>query len=430
VIVAHLDHQLRPTSAEEADFVRGLARRYGLEFVTGQMDVTAQAAEQGESIEEAARNARYRFLFDTAEKKQAAAVIVAHQADDQVETVLMNLLRGAGLNGLSAMQYCSHSAYHSSIPLIRPLLDCWREEIEAYCRDNSLKHVNDESNRDTAYRRNRIRLNLIPALEQYNPSIKTSLLRMSRLLGADKAFLDDFAAGALEKVLLEGNTEYAAVAIQPFRQYQPAVQRYIVRRILRDHFPEEKDFGAIHIEQARHLIDREMKALNTQLNDHVLVRVENERAVFLTLDRSTKPDVKWPSILRGLHIKPEVGKYALNMGWKVELEVLARKDVGDGYKKNPDAYSAYLDLDKLESSLELRVWQPGDRYRPLGMRGSQKLSDFWTNHKVPARAKDHWPLVFSGEKIAWIPGFQPAQFASILAETQRILKLRVFQSAD
>ena len=373
MIVAHLDHQLRPSSADEAEFVHALAQRYALEFVAGRMDVSAQAAEQGESIEEAARNARYRFLFDTRwRKEQAAAVVVAHQADDQVETILMNLLRGAGLNGLAAMQYCSPSAYHATIPLIRPLLDCWREDIEAYCREKKLEHVNDESNQDTTYRRNRIRLELIPELEKYNPNLKKSLLRMANLMGADKAFLDDYVAGALEKVLLEGDTEYAAVAIQPFRQYQPAVQRYLVRRILADYFQTEKDLGAIHFEQARRLVARQVDALNTHLNDRVLVRIENERAVFLTVEQSLKPDRKWPSIMQSISIKCEAGKQALNLGWLMELESLKSKDVGDAYKKNPDAYTAYLDMDELESTLEIRVWQPGDHYQPLGMQGSSE----------------------------------------------------------
>lgn len=430
VIVAHLDHQLRPSSADEAEFVRALAQRYGLDFVAGRMDVSAQAAEQGESIEEAARNARYRFLFDSAEKKHAAAVIVAHQADDQVETVMMNLLRGAGLNGLAAMQYCSLSAYHAIIPLIRPLLDCWREDISAYCLENKLGHVNDESNQDTAYRRNRIRLELIPELEKYNPNLKKSLLRMANLIGADKAFLDDFVAEALVKVCHRRETEYVEVAIQPFQKYKPAVQRYLVRRILADHFQTEKDLGAIHFEQARRLVARQVDAMNTHLNDRVLIRIENECAVFMTHEQSVKPDMKWPSIQKNMLIKGEAGKHALNQGWFMELESLKRKDVGDVYRKNPDAYTAYLDMDKLEPALELRVWRSGDRYRPLGMRGSLKVSDFWINHKIPARAKSHWPLVFSGDKLVWIPGFQPAQFASITDETQRILKLRVYQPGD
>jgi tRNA(Ile)-lysidine synthase len=196
-VVAHFNHQLRPAAGKDAEFVQQAAERYKLDFVLASADILAQAEQRGESLEEAARNGRYRFLFRTAEENKAAAVVVAHQADDQVETILMNLLRGSGLNGLAGMQAWSISAYHPEIPLVRPLLDCWRMEINDYCREERLDYVVDETNQDAAYRRNRIRLELIPQLQGYNPDIKNSLLRLSKLAAADMELLDSLLQDAL-----------------------------------------------------------------------------------------------------------------------------------------------------------------------------------------------------------------------------------------
>ena len=190
-LVAHFNHQLRGDAARDADFVRQRSEDYGLEFVLGSADVAAQASENGQGIEEAARGARYQFMFALAQERGAAALAVAHQADDQVETVLLNLLRGSGLKGLGGMRFRSFSPFNETIPLIRPLLSCWREEITAYCGEHGLSYVTDATNQDSTYRRNRVRLELLPELESYNPQIKRTLYRMADLLAEDMEFIDE-----------------------------------------------------------------------------------------------------------------------------------------------------------------------------------------------------------------------------------------------
>ena len=191
LVVAHLDHGLRPESADEALAVQRLAESLGAACVVERQDVSAFAEMHGISLEEAARSVRYRFLFEQARLYEAQAVAVGHTADDQVETVLMHLLRGAGLSGLRGMAYRSlPNTWSQDIPLVRPLLGTWREEVLAYCHANALQPHLDSSNLDIRFYRNRLRHDLIPYLKNYNPRVHEVLWRTARVLSDDYAVLE------------------------------------------------------------------------------------------------------------------------------------------------------------------------------------------------------------------------------------------------
>lgn len=429
--VAHFNHHIRPNAESDADFVRIAAERYGLAFDLGSEDVPALAEKKGETIEEAARNCRYRFLFDVAEKLDAAAVIVAHQADDQVETILMNLLRGSGLNGLAGMRPRAISAYHPDIPLVRPLLDCWREEILRYCQAEKLKYVEDESNQDAAYRRNRIRLELIPTLEEYNPKVKQQLLRTAWLTAGDMDLLDGMLQDALRSCSLSSNEEYGEIDLKSFGELSPALQRRVVMHYLRVCFPMEKDLGSRQIEDCRRILNRDIRSLKMQLNDVVMICIEGKKGIFISAERSCMGDPDWPYLEKELEVTVQPGVVDLSSGWKIALEILPKESCGDDYRKNQDGFQAFLDAGQTDQRLNLRTWSRGDRYNPMGMKGkSVKVSDFWVNHKVPLRAKTHWPLVFSEDLLIWIPGFQPSEMAKVTGQTREILFLKIFKTND
>jgi len=194
VMVAHVDHGLRAESAQEADFVRLLAESRGLPFFRKRADVQQVAETQAESIEEAARNVRYQFLYEQARRNQCQAVAVGHHADDQVETILMHLMRGAALPGLTGMAHRRlMPLWDKKIPLVRPLLGFWRDEIEVYIKEIGITPCDDRSNLDTRYHRNRIRHELIPLLKTYNPKIKSVIWRMGDVLREEEQFLNKIA---------------------------------------------------------------------------------------------------------------------------------------------------------------------------------------------------------------------------------------------
>ena len=430
-VVAHFNHRIRPTAQADAEFVRNSAARYGLEFVLGTADIPELAKLNGETIEEAARNNRYRFLFEVAQNRKAAAVLTAHQADDQVETVLMNLLRGSGLNGLAGMRLRAISAYHPVIPLVRPLLSCSREEISQYSQVEKISFVEDESNQDTTYRRNRIRLELIPILEKYNPRIKQQLLRTAWLTAGDMDLLESALRDALGSCGLRSEEGYGEIDLKSFGELHPALQRRVVMHYLQVCFPQEKDLGSQQIEDCRRLLNREIRTLNMQLNDVILICIEEKKGKFLSVGRSGMSDPNWPNLEKDLEIAVQPGISVLSSGWRIKLEILSKVTCGENYRKNRDGFQAFLDAGRLSKKLNLRTWRRGDRYDPLGMKGKWvKVSDFWVNHKVPLRAKDHWPLVFSENKLIWIPGFQPSESVRVTEQTREILLLNLFKPDD
>ena len=204
MIAAVFDHGLRPEAAEECSFVQSFCSERGIPCIPGSADVRSHAETVHTGIEAAARELRYRFLFDTAEKNQAAAVITAHHANDRAETVLLHLLRGTGIDGLSGMRpYALPNPFSETIPLIRPLLGITRAEIEAYMAANRIPYREDSSNTDTEFTRNRIRLDLIPKLErEYNPKIVESLCRLAETASADADLLNEITGSTANTSVL------------------------------------------------------------------------------------------------------------------------------------------------------------------------------------------------------------------------------------
>ena len=235
VLVAHYDHHLRPESGEDALRVRQAAARYGFPFFLGESDVAAYARQQKASIEEAARDCRYRFLFETAVNQQAEAVLVAHTADDQVETVLMHLLRGSGLAGLKGMTYrCVLETWNDRIPLLRPLLAYWREDILTYCQERGLQPVMDATNADITYFRNRLRHELIPYLSEYNPQFKRVLWRMALNLGGDFELVQDLTQHQAEALILAVESDAVVLKYTDLKLLNSGLQRNMLRMAIQD----------------------------------------------------------------------------------------------------------------------------------------------------------------------------------------------------
>ena len=254
VTAAHFDHQLRPESAQDAEHVRSTASRLGAAFVLGRGDVAAFARQEHRSIEDAARILRYRFLFSQARALSAQAVAVGHTADDQVETLLMHLLRGAGLNGLKGMAFRAlRPAWDASIPLVRPLLELWREETLAWCSERGLEPLFDPTNQDPAYLRNRVRHELIPLLEQLNPRARQSLWRASQVLAGEEAILQEAVAAAWDACLGEQQPAALALRRSAFTQLSSGLQRAVLRKAIAQLNPQLEDVDFAAVERARAL---------------------------------------------------------------------------------------------------------------------------------------------------------------------------------
>ena len=233
IIVAHFNHQLRPEAALETEFVGSLAEQLKLPFVSEGADVRGYSEEHRLSLEEAARMLRYQFLFAHARSEHASVVAVGHTADDQVETILMHFLRGAGMAGLKGMAGRTLlPEFDRKIPLARPILHLWRDETETYCREHGFEPVLDPTNRDETYFRNRLRHSLIPELEKYNPRFKNTLLRTAEALAGDYGALNDAVDSTWEKVVSRVEPDYVAFRGPDLEKIPEGLRRNILRKAI------------------------------------------------------------------------------------------------------------------------------------------------------------------------------------------------------
>ena len=432
VIVAYFDHHLRPESATDARMVEKTANRLMLASYVDGADVRAYAEKHKQSIEEAARNLRYRFMFKLARQYNAQAVAVGHTADDQVETVLMHFLRGSGIAGLKGMTYRSIiPAFDPEIPVVRPLLDLWREETVVYCAVNGLRPHYDSSNDSLNFQRNRIRHLLIPNLETYNPKFREAVLRMSQSLKGDYTFVLETLETAWKEIVISTDKESITFDYSLLSKSSLGLQRNLVKHAMQFLRPGV-DVTFSVLERATNLIKHGVSSSRVDLKAGLRMFREENHIYIGTLDAELPFDI-WPQMPgeASIAITPPQ-QVALAGGWKISCErwhlpALAREQA----ERNDDQFQVWLDAGHLPGSLVLRPRRQGDHFSPLGMDGhSQKLSDFFVNEKVPQRARDRWPLLCAGEEIVWVPGYRPAHTYRLTDATRNIFYLSIMRPPE
>jgi tRNA(Ile)-lysidine synthase len=425
-MIAHFDHQLRPESAAEGRHVAAVASSLGLPFVAGGEDVRTYARRKRISIEEAGRDLRYAFLFAQARAHAAVAVAVGHTADDQAETVLMHLLRGTGMSGLSGMAFrVVLRGFDASIPIVRPLLGTWREQTLEYCRNNDLPAVNDPSNASREFLRNRVRLDLIPSLQSYNPLIRLALWRLSRSAADDFAILEDAVSGAWAAAVVNRGEGYVGFDTVGLAGQPPAIRRRLILRAALVLQPgAELDFEELQRAEA---FITEPSSRRLQLGAGVMLFRESQ-ITYVALGEGSLPMDHWPQ-MPGDHIAIGlVGstRVPLAGGWHFTAALSAQAPEQHNTAPGEQAYRGALDADSLPPQLELRVPQPGDRIQTLGLEGhSQKLSDIFINIGVPERARSSWPVLAAADQIVWLPGLRIAEPFRIRNETRRTVIVAV-----
>ncbi len=425
VLVAHLNHGLRPEAGEDEAYVRLLAERLGLPNVTRRAAVAAFARQESLSIEEAARILRYRFLFEEAERLSAQAVAVAHSANDQVETVLMHLLRGAGLAGLRGMEkVLLPNPWSQDIPLVRPLLEVWREEILSYCQEHGLLPVWDHTNQETVYLRNRIRQELVPFMETYNPQLQPGLLRMAQLLRDDYQIVEEAVLSAWQACLVRESSDCLGFSYPLFCRQQPGVQRGLIRKAFSQLSSQSSELGFEEVERALEFAQNPAATHHSGLAAGLGLVLEGE-VMWLKRDEADLPLEDGPQIQEEAPF-PVPGSLDLPGGWHLTAELVeAIPELLWLASGNTDPHRAWVDAGLVEN-LSVRPRRPGDRFQPLGMEDhSLKLSDFMVNVRLPRRLRRGWPLLCTPDQIVWVPGYALAHPFRLTENTDRALLLHL-----
>ncbi|MFQ6016446.1 MAG: tRNA lysidine(34) synthetase TilS [Anaerolineae bacterium] len=426
--VGHLNHQLRGEEAEaDATFVAQLAEEWGLSATVEARDVSAYARKHKLAIEEAARRVRYQFLAEIAERVGAKKVAVGHNADDQTETVLMHFLRGAGLAGLRGMRPLSPYPYPGIIrapgllSLLRPLLEVPRLEIEAYCRQHKLRPRFDRSNLDTTYFRNRLRHELIPILETYNPNIREVIRRAARVIADDYAYLRQQGDRAW-KVVAQQDEQTITFDLEKWLALPLSLQRQLLRRAIRHLRQDLRDIDWIHVENALEVAQQKTTGSRATLPKGLfLFKGYDKLVVGQQMPEPDSPllDADWLELtIPGTTPLP-------GSNWQVAANILSRTELPDEALHNQDPWQAYLDYERCGPQIALRRRRSEDRFQPLGLGGRWKpLPQFMTNVKIPAQVRDRWPLLVSAEQILWVVGWHIDERVKITEESEKVLHLR------
>ncbi len=409
--VAHVDHGLRPSSAQDAEFVRHTAASLGLPCTVASVDVPQR--RDGSFSEAAARNARYRALAEIAAHEGAAAVALGHTLDDQAETALLHAVRGAGLPGLRAMTPVSdlRVAGGATVRLFRPLLGLRRAETQAYCASVGLTPVHDESNDDTHIPRNLVRLEVVPLLERLNPRAVEALARMAETAGGAMDFMEA-ALDAVWPELAAESGDGVALDRRRLTALYRALRGLAVLRAHRDAAVTDSALDAAHVSAVLRLAAGP-SGKELPLPGGVRVEARHDALVFHAgdADEEARP-------LEGEHPLTVPGVTHVG-GWRVEASYVTRPE-----ELATPPLAAYLDADVLGGPLCLRSRRPGDRFQPLGMaEGSKKLQDYFVDAHVPRRERDGVPLLVAPRGIAWVVGHGIAHWARVTPDTERALRL-------
>jgi tRNA(Ile)-lysidine synthase len=435
--VAHLDHGARGAESEaDAAFVAALAADWELPVTVERQDVPALARRHQLAFEEAARRARYAFLTRVALRCGAHKVAVGHNADDQAETVLMHFLRGTGVAGLRGMlPRTPMTDYRMLRPLleerpprdmwlIRPLLEIPRAEIEAYCDAHDLHPRFDRSNLDRTYFRNRLRHELLPTLETYNPNIRERLCHTAKVCAADYELLAQMRERAWADLLVAARDDALDFVLAGWRTLPVSLQRAILRRAVYRLRRSLRDVDFVHVENARQIgLEGETGAQATLPMGLAMTVGYDILTIGDAEDRGPVPDE--PLLWDGAHLPVEVpGARPLpHSAWVLQAEMLESWDDAE-IRSNRDPWVAYVDAAALSGTVVLRPRRPGERFCPQGMGGhSVKVSAFMINEKIPQVWRDHVPLLAAGECIVWVCGRRISQSAAVTPETRRVARL-------
>lgn len=422
---AHLNHTLRGDESDaDSAFVAAEFRRLGIPYTLQSADVAAYRRAHRLSMEDAARRVRYAFLADAAAHHAAHAVAVAHTADDQAETLLMNIIRGSGLDGLSGMQTLDRLAIDAAnLTLFRPLLGVSRAQTYAYCDALGLRPRQDASNLSLEHTRNRIRLELMPMLERFNPAARDALLRLARNAAEDAEYIRAQTNPVWQDIARQSDAVEGegviALNTQALARQHPAVQSRILRRAVQAVKGSADGIARRHILDMRRLIDGPA-GRTLHLPDGILFAIGYGEAHIGNDAAVTDALSPLPPIC-GEHPLAVPGETRIP-GWRISASVCNAADACSAIA-DTDAFSETLDLDSVGASLHLRGRRPGDRFQPLGMTQSKKLQDFMVDERIPLRWRDGIPLLVSRYGIACVAGWRIAHWARVTHATKRRLYL-------
>lgn len=422
--IAHFHHNIRGADADaDARFVEKLAKNLNISFYY-EKNAAVPEGEPGGSLEERLRVARYDFFQRVARDKEFDRIAVGHHADDNAEQILMSLLRGGGPLGLSGISPVREN-------IIRPLIRVSRDDIMNYLGAFRLDYRMDPTNADNRFLRNRVRRNLMPMLKAgYNPNLPETLARLGSVIKADNDWLDQLIRPIWNQALILEEPGRIVLSIPELIRHHLAARRRIIRRAVQRVKGNLRRIQYLHVEAVIDLVRNDLPG-SLDLPDRIRVCCRQGRLMF---EKCAAP-LRDTAVSVDPHHQIQYS-YSFSMedvsGLPFYVKEIDRvltltriDDSMDGDPTAPDSAVAFFDWDRLVFPLVLRNHQPGDRFAPLGLNGTQKLSDFFINHKIDPWQRTMIPVLVSGADIIWVAGLRISNRVRITPETRCLLKAEV-----
>ena len=405
---SHINHMYRAKDAmHDEEFVRDLCQKYGVRLFVKRKNAAEYARELKVTEEEAGRVLRYGFFNENLSQIGGGKIALAHNLNDQAETVLQRLIRGTGIDGLSAMSFQKGN-------LIRPMLNVSRDEIMAYLHENNYQYCIDITNSQDIYGRNKIRLNLIPYLEKnFNPNIQVTLCRMAEAMERDKKIIEKYIDIKFKELLKDRSGSKLVLDLNLLRALDVGERGRIIRRGIEELKGNTVNVEMKHIDNAISLMDAGKTGKKIDLTGGFTIEISYDN--FIINKRLDKvPEFEYNIALNEItHIK-EVNKTLLARVFEAGTET---------WEDIEDKDSFCVDFDLVKGSLTVRNRRPGDSITPCGMEGSKKVKDVFIDLKIPKEERDSRLIVADDENIIWLEGYRINDKYKINESTKKILKI-------
>jgi len=386
LFVVHINHCIRPEADTEESYLKEFCENLEIPFFSKKVDVEILAKEEKRSVEEFSRNIRYEFFNEVLKKVFANKIAVAHNANDLAETVLINLIRGSGLTGLTGIK-------KSNGNIIRPLLNIKREDIINYIEENNLKVFYDSTNFETDYTRNKIRNIILPEILNINPNFIETALRSSEILEGQKLILDKSILDIYNDISLENGIIDKSKFVALPKEFQLEVLRYAIYKFNGN----LKDISFSNLNNAINIISSVQSGRKVEILPNINIEISYNSLKFFS--EKEKLEFCYEVKINGETYIPELNK-------KIITKIVKATEVPNKYENKN---KCFFDIEKLGEKLYVRTRKNGDFFYPTGMVGKKSLKKFFSDLKIPVDDRDKIPLISTDEEVVWIINFRTSR---------------------
>lgn len=410
IAAAHLNHMLRGKAADEdEEFAKRLCEKLNIEFFSKKVDINKYSKEHSLSSEAAGRKVRYEFFNDVMKKLNYNKIATAHNANDQAETVLMRMMRGAGLEGLCGIPVNRENKY------IRPILFLKREEIENYCKEKGVKPRIDATNLERIYSRNKVRLDILPYMkENFNQDVIEAINRMSILLQEDNKFIDKEVNKIFNdkcKIFNKSVTINKEVFL-----LEEAVIKRVIRKSIEYVSGNKYDVELKHIEDVEKIQKHGTGKRINLPNNLIAINVYGDIKIKYEQEVNSNNNVR-------IITKSELMDNVIVFNdFRMEFKVV---DNNENINYNKNSFIKYFNFDKINKGITIRYRKNGDRIIPIGLNGSKKVKDIFIDMKIPKEDRDSIPILEFDNNISWIVGIKQSDLYKIRKDTKKVLKISI-----